>query len=175
MYIEPGARSGYLPWGGRDRTAMATPIAMQTPKASFIFPVSCNLAPDMFCLSQPESCPSFPNPSSSHFQRGTAGLARAVVVNRGDMRDCGGDRPGHKPRDAGDVRNEPRQRGMRGDVARDGRCNLYQELARGMLQEPRAAYFPLVGGGGPSLRDSLRSSSSFRRCSSISARIRLAS
>ena len=112
-----------------------------------------------------------------HLQHGTSLLPSEVVIDRRNMRR--GDRrfyrqspfakaTGHKPRHAWDTRYETRQRGMRRDKARNLRvlrkeprrgdcrralrllCCNFQEPARGVLQKPRASYFPSLGGGGSS-------------------------
>jgi len=131
-----------------------------------------------------------------HPRHGVGMLARAIVIRGRDIQLRAGCRAwrGYEPRHAGDVRHEPRQRGMRRDKAGDPRmphqearhsaawrllrlaCCNFQEPARGVLQKPRASYFPSVGGGGPSLRFSSRSNSScFCRSCSSSALRRLAS
>ena len=69
--------------------------------------------------------------------------------------------------------HEPRKARMRVVKARRF-CN-FQKPARCVLHKQRAGHFPILGGGGPSLKLSFFSSSSWIRFASISARIRLAS
>jgi hypothetical protein len=103
-----------------------------------------------------------------------AGPPGSVVIHRLDVLDeCHG-RERQEARHHGHMGEKARKLRMPDKEPADGRCYL-QELALGWRQEPRASHFPNFGGGGPSLKLSLcfSSSSSFRRCSSISARMRL--
>ena len=83
----------------------------------------------------------------------------------------------------GVLRDEARNQRVRGHEARKARmgvvqsrwlCN-FEKPARSVLLWQRAGYFPIFGGGGPSLKLSCFSSSSWIRFASSSARIRLAS
>ncbi len=110
-------------------------------------------------------------------------LPGAVIVDGFDMLHRRDGRQREEPGHAGDMADEAGQPGMAHEEPRDRRrdCNFLEPALGGRCDEPRACYFPNFGGGGPSLKLSLRSlsrscsSSSRRRCSSISAKMRLAS
>lgn len=107
-----------------------------------------------------------------HAQCRTADLVGAAIVDRRYMRHVRRHGPRQEPRNAGNMRDEAGQRRVRRDEPRHWLCNFLEEPARGgCCDKPRADHFPSLGGGGPSLRLSLRSSSF--SCASISARMRL--
>src|SRR4029079_8055858 len=95
-------------------------------------------------------------------------LARAAIINGCNVFCGGGGTHVHEPRDSRNMGNEPRQRRMPPEEPGDrGCCNLEASARDLCCDKPRANHFPNFGGGGPSLRLSLRSRS--RSSASISS------
>src|SRR6185437_1641880 len=121
-----------------------------------------------------------------HFERWSAWLPRAAVINRRDVLHSRDGGQAVEPRHARHVRHKAGELRMPHQERIDGFVNEPADSALGLMsccnfvnargfccEKPRANHFPNSGGGGPSLSDSLRSSS-FSSCSAfIRSRMRL--